>query len=459
MLIQFHDNIEITSLKLLRPSDSSLTNIHISNTENGFFSLVDVEGSTVDPRLVTVKNFTYTDTEFSSQADLLDFSKIQTTQNFQIQLSQLSFMNLSFVIGGNLIKVQSQLSKGIVVQGLYISNTVGANIQVESFNKSNTDLPAKLLVTNMTTDNVNLRYSSLFLLNEGADVEIRQSDIKNVYSYETGAFMSAGNKGAVATIYDTEFYNNTAVEASLFHVQFSSVIKLYNCTIRNNFAIEAGIIKAASDGYFEFYNVTISQNYALTELIGNIFDSVNYSVLDNTLISDNKIISSAEMQTELNTRCTFLCFIPTDFKNYITASPERLVVIQTKHLFLNILGNLIIRNNSVIFNQDSLVNSYSSSLVISNSVIENLQMSQSGIIITGSQVTFENITIRNISPSFSPAHAFIVVSLGSTLSGTIIRFTDNLVPFLNMVDSTLSIDGLIMNEVISALYPIVIDQR
>ena len=446
-------------MQLTKPVDSSLKNIYISNTEIGLFSLVNIIGSTTEPRLVTVKNFTYIDTNFSSQVSILDFSKIQTTQDFQIQLSQLSFSNLSFALGGDLINIQSQLSKGVVVQDLYISNTISGNIRVEAFNKSNTDLPAKLLVTNMTTNNVNLRYSSLFLLNEGATVEIRQSVIKNIYSYETASFMSAGNKGVVAYIYDTEFYNNTATEASLFYVQFSSVVKLYNCTIRNNFAIESGIIKVVSDGYFEFYNVTITQNYALTELIGHIFDSVNYSVLDNTLIYDNKIVSSAEIQTELNTRCTFLCFIPTDFKTYITANPERLVVIQTKHLFLNILGNLIIRNDSVISNQDSLVNSYASSLTFSNSVIENIQMSQSSIIITGSQVTFENTTITSITSSISPAPAFILVSLGSTLSGTIIRFTDNVVPFLNMIDSTLSIDGLIINGVISALYPIVIDQR
>jgi hypothetical protein len=114
------------------------------------------------------------------------------------------------------------------INDLSIVNITNGRIYLEAFNLQNSNLSSKMLINNFTTDNVNAEYSSLILINEGAELEIRDSVFKNIYCYEEGAIIFAGYQKSVTSIYDSVFINNTAVQGSLFNIESESVVKLYN---------------------------------------------------------------------------------------------------------------------------------------------------------------------------------------------------------------------------------------
>ena len=138
---------------------------------------------------------------------------------------------------------------------------------------------------------------------EGGELEIHDSDLKNIHCYEEGAVVFAGFQKAVVNIYSSTFHNNTALKGSVFYADSQSVIKVHDSLIYDNFAVEAGVFSVNINGYFEFYNTTITENYALSMSVGEIFDVVNIPLISGSVITGNIIVTKSQVLEEINTRC------------------------------------------------------------------------------------------------------------------------------------------------------------
>lgn len=69
--------------------------------------------------------------------------------------------------------------------------------------------------------------------------------------------------------------------------------------MKNNFAIEAGLIYSYSDAYFEIYDSEITENYAMSISMAQIIDSAGTSIVSNSSIYGNHVISSTDLQYEI----------------------------------------------------------------------------------------------------------------------------------------------------------------
>ena len=141
------------------------------------------------------------------------------------------------------------------------------------------------------------------LVYEGGELEIHDSDLKNIHCYEEGAFVFAGYQRAMVSIYSSSLHNNTALKGSVFYVDSQSVISVHDSLIFDNFAVEAGVIAATVDGYFEFFNTTITENYALSISVGEVLDVAEIPLISGSAIHGNMIMTKSQIMQEMNTRC------------------------------------------------------------------------------------------------------------------------------------------------------------
>ena len=303
------DSVDISALLInnyiLDGSENSMiSNINIDNSKMGLLNFYSVSGSPSNYKLFSISDLVYSNWDFYNGYNLIAFNAIETTLDFRIQLKSIAFLNISFYFSGNLIYMKSQIPGQLIISDSSATNVTGGSIWIEAFNKQNYDLNANMKLLNFTTKNVNSKYSSFLMVNEGSNLEIRNSNFNYVMSYESGSVLTAGYQKSTTSIYDSFFQYNSANDGGVFNIESESIVKIYNSTISNNFAFEGGVIKASTNGYFELYNTTITQNYALSIPIAELIDVVSSPIINNWFIHNNSIISSKSISDEINKNCT-----------------------------------------------------------------------------------------------------------------------------------------------------------
>ena len=173
--------IDIGTLYLTSSDNSAIQNIDVSNSTIGFFTLGGVAESPAETRLLTVSNVAYTNSNFTNSVTLMNIEGVQTTEDFIISATNLEFNTLSFTLGGYLINMQSQMTNSFVIADSSASNIIGGSIKAEAFNKQDTSVTSKLTLSNFTTTSINAQYGSFMILNEGGELLIENSNIKDVF--------------------------------------------------------------------------------------------------------------------------------------------------------------------------------------------------------------------------------------------------------------------------------------
>ena len=173
--------IDIGTLYLTSSDNSAIQNIDVSNSTIGFFTLGGVAESPAETRLLTVSNVAYTNSNFTNSVTLINIEDVQTTEDFIISATNLEFNTLSFTLGGYLINMQSQMTNRFVIADSSASNIIGGSIKAEAFNKQDTSVTSKLTLSNFTTTSINAQYGSFMILNEGGELLIENSNIKDVF--------------------------------------------------------------------------------------------------------------------------------------------------------------------------------------------------------------------------------------------------------------------------------------
>ena len=173
--------IDIGTLYLASSDNSTIQNIDVSNSTIGLFTIDGVTESPKETRLLTVSNIAYTNSNFVNAVTLMNIEGVQTTEDFMISATNLEFNTLSFTLGGYLINMQSQMTNSFVIDDSSASNIIGGSIKAEAFNKQDTSVTSKLTLSNFTTTAINAQYGSFMILNEGGELTIENSNIKDVF--------------------------------------------------------------------------------------------------------------------------------------------------------------------------------------------------------------------------------------------------------------------------------------
>ena len=172
--------IDIRTLSLASSENSVIKNIDVSNSITNLFTLGGVSDVPPEARILTISNVTYSNSNFINPVTLINIEGVQTNEDFKIDANNLQFSTLSFKLGGYLINMQSQMANSFTITDSSASNIIGGSIKVEAFNKQDSSIRAKLALSNFTTEAINAEYGSFMILNEGGELTIDNSNIKNI---------------------------------------------------------------------------------------------------------------------------------------------------------------------------------------------------------------------------------------------------------------------------------------
>mmetsp|Transcript_2043 Transcript_2043/g.1931 ORF Transcript_2043/g.1931 Transcript_2043/m.1931 type:complete len:101 (+) Transcript_2043:79-381(+) len=100
-----------------------------------------------------------------------------------------------------MVFLSCQIQNGVQFNGLHIENVQGGKIFSTAHHTSES-IPAKFSITNITTSGVNTKYGSLISLKDKVELEIRDSNILAVSSFQRGAIVSIEGTGSTVAIHN-----------------------------------------------------------------------------------------------------------------------------------------------------------------------------------------------------------------------------------------------------------------
>ena len=159
---------------------------------------------------------------------MISIDSLQSVYEFGISFENLTFTNIDFELGGNLIKYSHLLTNSFQLSNSSFSNITGGRINIESFTADTDGLTTKVLMSNIDADNINSEYGSFIVLNTGADLTIVDSQFTNMNSYEQGSVIFSGYELTNTVIQNTVFENNTAISGGAIYVEQRSSVECHN---------------------------------------------------------------------------------------------------------------------------------------------------------------------------------------------------------------------------------------
>ena len=168
------------SFDLSNGSNFLINKVTVTQSELAVLSFNKVVNPSSIASIFTISNFVYSNSSFADTNNLIEFSKLEQSISFSIVMSNITFNLVSFNVSGNLISFQQQLSNYVSISSLTITNTTNANIVLQAINKQNTQLPVGVIVSSLTTSNVNSGSSSLFVINDNAVLNVTNSTIQTI---------------------------------------------------------------------------------------------------------------------------------------------------------------------------------------------------------------------------------------------------------------------------------------
>ena len=121
-------------------------------------------------------------------------------------------------------------------------------------------------------------------------------------------------------------------------------------------------------------------------------------------------------------------------------------VFPSTYLFSLISSEFQMSGESWVYNEEYLIDSFSSDLVISDTLFTDIELVNTGLKLTSSNVTISNLTVSRVTSEELNPH-FIFLNLDSRLTVSGINFVNNGVPLMNAITSVLDLDYLVSSDV------------
>ena len=310
--------IEIASIDVASNNPYLIESINIYNSSSRLLILDKVINSPTSTKYFMINNILYTNGVIEYNNDLVILGDLETQVDFIISFTNITFSNLIFERGGNMLYFQQQLKNSVLVNNILFYNITGGSITIESANLQNLTTPTKVTFTNLTANMLNGNYHSFINIFTGGSLEINNSSFSNIFNIQSGAVIYAGYTNSTTTIRNSVFTNNTSLKGGVFNIEYKSVIILDSWVVSNSFAVESGVVQSSNNGYYKFYNSIFTYNYALSSVFGEIFDVSTNPLISNWTISNNFIKSKSSILNEINKSWKDLWFLQKSFSQYLT---------------------------------------------------------------------------------------------------------------------------------------------
>ena len=219
--------IHIDVLDLNSTLNTTLKNIHVTDSDTSLVSFGSILNSPPDAKLFLISNITYKDSTFASPKSIINTAGIELDANVEFILQDLKFSNIEYLTKGNLLQLMHQLSSQVLISNSSFSNMTAGKLLVESSNKQNANLQTRVRIQNTVFDSLMEKYNSFVNINEGGNLEIHNCTFSNIMSYEEGAVLYAGSRSTQTVITDSTFFNNSASIASVFYIESQSVVECH----------------------------------------------------------------------------------------------------------------------------------------------------------------------------------------------------------------------------------------
>jgi len=174
---------------------------------------------------ITVSNVVVSNSYFEFSDDLFVTGSVRSNNQFTMIFTNVTFSNIEFDKGGNLFLLQHQSPDQFLIQHITVTNVTSGGIDVSVFDQNSLNNKVRIQISNMTAHNIDSKFRSFIQINQGADLEIRNSTFYAMSNLESGAVLFAGNRRAIANIHDSKFFNITSVEGAVFTVEDESVVR------------------------------------------------------------------------------------------------------------------------------------------------------------------------------------------------------------------------------------------
>ena len=309
---------EITSIDVASKNPYLIESINIYNSSSRLLMLDKVINSPNSTKYLLINNILYTNGIIEYNTNLVILGDLETQVDFIISFTNITFSNLIFGRGGNMLYFQQQIKNSVLFNNILFYNITGGSITIESANLQNLTTPTKVTFTNLTANMLNGNYHSFINILTGGSLEINNSSFANIFNIQSGAVIYAGYTNSTTTIRNSVFTNNTSLKGGVFNIEYNSVIVLDSWVISNSFAVESGVVQSSNNGYYKFYNSIFTYNYALSSAFGEIFDVSTNPLISNWTISNNFIKSKSSILNEINRSWKDLWFLQKSFSQYLT---------------------------------------------------------------------------------------------------------------------------------------------
>ena len=100
--------IELSSLVITDQLNYTIEDIYIEQSALGFIELLGVSSSLSLSSNFIIQNFTYAHSKIEFPHDLISFIRVETSNDFQISLSDINMLNITFSRYGNLMNYEHQ---------------------------------------------------------------------------------------------------------------------------------------------------------------------------------------------------------------------------------------------------------------------------------------------------------------------------------------------------------------
>ena len=360
-------------------------------------------------------------------------------------IHNVEFTYIIFKTGGNIFNFQHQQQNQVVIRDSIFHNLFGWSIHLESYNKDLPSITTNVLISNITTANINGQFGSFIHLNTGGNLQIWNSSLADIFNYETGAVIYAEYENTVTQIYNSVIQNNTAMNGGVFYSQSGSVIKWTNWTITNNFALISAVIYSYNNGFFEFYSCEISNNFALSNPIGQILEVFSESILSNWSIHDNTIINETALVIELS-KWSYLWFLNSVYSSQLSSILVSYQNDNVKYGFQVIEGIISFTNSTKVYNQKYLISSFISTASFVNFEISNITSDDSSLKLTSTNVTMQNVKWYNLIITVG-VNPLIYLTFDTNFVGDNIVLTNSMIQAFRVLSSSIKVSNLSLSEI------------
>ena len=392
--------LNIDSFDLSRNTVFKINSIVITSSKVAFISLDKASNYDQASNSFVISNFQYSDSYFDEANSLIWFDKLDFNTDFTILMINITFTNITFPVDGYLLNFQQQLKNPLTISNLTVSNVKNSRINIEAANSQLLTLPTQVMISSMNLNNINAGFSSFILLNGNSFLNITDSNIQYIYSFDSGSVMRITASNAQANIYNSAIQYNSAISGGLFLIENGGFTRVTNWSITYNFAIISGLINAQSNGYFELNNWRINSNSAVANQISQIFDVVFTPKLIGCSINSNTAITKSDVLSYMSNNINWgnIWFLNQNYKTYLQNNPAILDQTFSSFLIQTISASVIIDGGSIIESQDAVVDSFVSNVTIQNTKIQNCNIAGVSIQITA---WFKNFGLKMVPCSWA----------------------------------------------------------